>query len=297
MNGARCNARRWSKEPLVHFLLLGAGLFLLFQLLGDQTTGSSDEIRVTAGKVESLVESFGKRWLRPPTERELEGLIEDHIREEVLYREAVAMGLDRDDTIIRRRMRQKMQFLFEDIAAQAEPTDDRLQEYLDENADDFRIEPRFSFLHVYLNPDRHGDSLQSDASRLLENLRRASGTVDIGALGDPIMIPQSHHDVSRSEVAKLFGESFARKLRELQPGQWQGPIESGYGAHLVLLRKRTEGRVPTLSEVRDAVKRELQNLRRTEVNEATYRRLLERYTVVVEPLETNGGEARAAETR
>jgi hypothetical protein len=281
------------KEPLVHFLLLGAGLFLLFYFLGGQKNENPDKIVVTAGKIENLVESFRKRWLRPPSERELEGLVEDYIKEEVLFREAVAMGLDRDDTIIRRRMRQKMEFLFEDVATQAEPTDEELWEYLDRNADSFRIEPRFTFMQVYLNPDRHGEALQADAGRLLEKLRQSSGKVDIEALGDPIMLPRNYLDVSQTEIGKLFGEDFAQKLSGLQTGQWQGPVESGYGIHFVLLQNHTEGREPALEEVRDMVKRELLNVRRREVNEATYQQLLERYTVVVEPLKATGGEARA----
>ena len=207
------------------------------------------------------------------------------------------MGLDKDDTVIRRRMRQKMQFLFDDVAAQAEPTDEELQEYLDRNADFFRIEPRFTFSHVYLNPDQRGESLRADAGNLLEKLRQTSGKADIENLGDPIMLPQAYEDVSQMEVGKLFGEGFAQELLGMTPGQWQGPIGSGYGIHLVLLRSRTEGRVPELNEVRDTVIRELENVRRKEVNEMTYRRLLEGYSVVVEPLETVGVEGWPGENR
>jgi len=281
------------REPLLHFLLLGAGLFLLFYIPGGQREENPDEIVVTAGKIENLVESFRKRWLRPPSERELKGLVEDHIKEEVLYREAVAMGLDRDDTIIRRRMRQKMEFLFEDVTAQAEPTDEELGEYLAGNPDIFRIEPRFTFMHVYVNPDRHGESLQVDADSILDKLSQSSGKVAMEGLGDPIMLSRTYVDVSQTDIGKLFGEGFAQELSGLQTGQWQGPVESGYGLHFVLLQNRTEGRDPALDEVRDMVKRELINIRRREVNEATYRQLLERYTVVVEPLKATGGEARA----
>jgi hypothetical protein len=285
----------WSKEPLVHFLALGAGLFLLFHLLGPENTEAPDTITVTPGKVESLYQNFKKRWLRPPTEKELQGLVAEYIREEVLFREATAMGLDRDDTVIRRRMRQKMQFLFEDVAAQAEPTEEELQAYLDENPDYFRTEPLFTFKHIYLNPDRHDDALQSDAERLLELLRQGSGNANIETLCDSIMLPHSFARESLSSVGKLFGEDFAQKLQELPVGQWQGPVESGYGVHLVLIQNRREGRIPALDEVRDTVLRELQNVRRNEVNEATYQRLLDRYTVIVEPIEGIGGKSPSAE--
>ncbi|MCP4691706.1 MAG: hypothetical protein GY859_26905 [Desulfobacterales bacterium] len=134
MNTKRFTLKEWLKEPLIHFLVLGSALFLLFHLMGDEGARDSDRIVVTQGRIENLKKSFKKRWLRPPAEAELKGLVEDHIKEEVLYREALAMGLDKDDTVVRRRMRQKMRFLFEDVAARAEPAEEELQAYLDENA-------------------------------------------------------------------------------------------------------------------------------------------------------------------
>lgn len=282
------------KEPLIHFLVIGFALFLVFDLLGDTSTKSPDTIVITAGKIENLTESFRKRWLRPPTEQELQGLVEDSIKEEVLYREALAMGLDKGDMIIRRRMRQKMQFLFEDVAALVEPTEEELQAYLDANPDDFRIEPEYTFSHVYMNPELHGKSFDDDAAILLEQLRQSSPDIAIEMVGDPIMIPTNFDKASQSEVARHFGKDFAVKLQEITPGQWQGPVPSGYGMHLVLIHKTTAGRIPALTEVRNEVRRDLQNVRRLEVNEATYLRLRERYTVEVQPLQDNNGEAKAA---
>jgi hypothetical protein len=224
-------------------------------------------------------------------------LVEDSIKEEVLYREATAMGLDKDDTIIRRRMRQKMQFLFEDVAALAEPTDEELQVYLDENEDVFSIEPEYTFSHVYVNPELHGKSFDGDAAMLLEKLRQSSPDTAIEMVGDPIMIPTNFEKASQSEVARHFGKDFAVKLQGITPGQWQGPVPSGYGVHLVKIHKTTEGRIPTLAEVRDQVRRDLQNVRRLEVNDANYQRLRERYTVEVEQLYDNNGEAKAAGVR
>ncbi len=122
--------RSWLREPLLHFLLLGTGLFVLSGFLGEPTPSDS-RVVVTPGHVERLVETWRRTWQRPPTAQELEGLIEDHIKEEILYREAIAMGLDRDDTIIRRRLRQKMEFLAEDIAAQDEPAEEELELFLE----------------------------------------------------------------------------------------------------------------------------------------------------------------------
>jgi PPIC-type PPIASE domain len=291
--------RKALREPLLHFLVLGAGLFLLFGVVGDGSGDRPpDEIVVTAGRIESLAEVFGRTWQRPPTEAELDGLVEGYIREEVLYREAVAMGLDRDDTVIRRRLSQKMEFVSEDIAAQAEPTDEELRAYLAENPDAFRVEPRFTFGHVYLNPDRRGDALRRDVARLLAELNATGAGADIETLGDGFLLGHDFTAASRSEVAGTFGEGFAAELARLEPGVWRGPVASGYGMHLVLVRERSEGRVPPLAEVREAVRREWANARRIATNERLYRSLRQRYTVTVQaPGEPGGAGAMAAEVR
>ena len=127
------------REPLAHFFVLGAGIFLLAALVGESDESRPDQIVVSAGQIDRLVETWQRTWQRPPTQAELEGLVEDHIREEILYREAIAMGLDRDDTIIRRRLRQKMEFLPQDLVEQVEPTNAELLTYLRENADAFQV--------------------------------------------------------------------------------------------------------------------------------------------------------------
>jgi hypothetical protein len=276
------------REPLVHFIALGAGLFILFSIVGNPAEdgggrpGRTNRIVVTAGHIERLVESWKRTWQRPPTPQELNGLIQDYIREEILSREALALGLDRNDTIIRRRLRQKMEFLFEDITPQTEPTNEELQAYLAENPDRFRIEPRLTFTHVYLNPDRRGTNLQRDVERLLAELSQSPNTLNAAALGDAFLLAHNFKATPESEVTNVFGNGFAASLLQLERGQWKGPIESGYGMHLVLVSERIEGRVPALEEVRDAVQRELLTVRRNEVNEATYRRLRDRYSVTVE---------------
>jgi hypothetical protein len=280
-------------EPLVHFLLLGAGLFLLYSLLGSRTGSDSNEIVITPGHVEHLVAGFTRVWQRPPTQQELEGLIREYIREEIYYREALAMGLDKDDTIIRRRLRQKIEFLSEDTAAQAEPSDEDLRAYLKEHPEAFRVDPRVTFSHIYLNPDRRGKNLARDAEQLLARLNRAGATVDISDLGDPFLLDHTYRAVSARDAAREFGEGFAAALGELPVGQWRGPVESGYGVHLVLLRERTDGRTPALEEVRDAVRREWANARRLEANEKFYQALLQRYTVTIEAPQPAVAEAKS----
>ena len=291
--------KRILKDPLLHFLFLGAGLFVAYSLMqkpsGREMPG---EILITQGQVEHLAVGFTKAWQRPPTPTEMAGLVRDRVREEVYYREAIAMGLDKDDTVIRRRLRQKMEFVSEDIAAQIEPTEEQLATYLQAHPEKFRSEARFSFSQVYLSPAKRGDKLAADAAQLLAQLQltETSSNNDksdnnnnhknnTAAQGDPLMLGPHHTNVRSREVANLFGAAFASKLEALAPGQWRGPIESGYGAHLVRIHERTESVLPEVAVVRDLVQREWANAQRLEANEAFYRELLKGYNVTVEGLE------------
>jgi hypothetical protein len=200
----------------------------------------------------------------------------------VLYREAVAMGLDRDDTIVRRRLRQKLEFLTEETAEMAPPSDTDLQAFLQQHPDAFRVEPRLAFQHVYLSRDRRGDIANAEARQLLTQLTTDAAATDPTTLGDPCLLPPEFALSSHSEIARLFGDAFATQLQHLEPGCWTGPFESVYGLHLVFVRERVDGRVPLLAEVRQAVQREWFAARRKAVNEQFYQRLRARYTVVVE---------------
>ena len=280
------------REPLVHFLLLGAGLFLLFSIVGDSGESRTDRIFVSAGRVEQLIVGWTRTWQRPPTDEELEGLIEDHIREEVYYREALAMGLDRDDTIVRRRLRQKLEFVTDDLVAAVDPTEEQLEGYLDEHADLFRVPTRVSLQQIYFNRDRRGEQAVRDAESLLARLDGAGSDVDTTAFGDALMLPGSYELISEAEVARHFGNRFAAVVTELPVGRWSGPVESGYGLHLVLIRERQPGSHPALAEVREAVDREWRTARRKEVTDAFYLRLRERYEVSIERPGAGDGEGK-----
>ncbi len=288
---------KFFREPLVHFLLLGAAIFVVYGLVSEQAGGKLGHITVTQGKIDNLTATFGRIWQRPPTEKELEDLIQDYIREEVFYREALALGLDRDDTIIRRRLRQKMEFVFEDFAAQEEPRDDELRAYLGSHPEAFAIEPRFTFRQVYLDPQRRGAHLAQDVDRLLVELQQAGDNANLAVFGDTLLLAHDFEHTSATEVRTVFGEPFAADLSALTPGQWQGPVPSGYGVHLVYLGERTEGRIPELPEVRDAVRREWTNARRVEAHEAFYQRLHQRYTVTIERPQFAGEAGNVAEAR
>lgn len=273
------------REPLLHFLLLGAVIFVIYGLVSRHTASKPGEIVVTQGKVENLVTGFTRTWQRPPTPEELQGLIHDYVREEVAYREALAMGLDRDDTIIRRRLRQKWEFLSDDLATQAQPTDAELQAFLQAHPDKLKTETTFTFRHVYLNPQVHGANLARDAARLLAQLRQANKTAALNTIGDPFILEHQFEKIPLAEIKNTFGEQFASALATMKSGQWQGPVQSGFGSHLVLVSERVEGHLPALAEIRSEVQREWANTKRFETEEKLYQALLKHYTVRIEPPE------------
>jgi hypothetical protein len=272
---------RFWREPLVHFLLIGAGLFLVFGVTRDASEDAPNRILVASSQIQQLSAQFERTWLRPPTDAELAGLIESYVRDEVFYREALAMGLDRNDPQVRRRMRLKLEFLLEDLTLAEPPDDEVLNDYLQQNPERFRIEPTLTFSQVYLSPDRRPD-LEADAERLLADLRAG---VAADRLGDPTMLPAEQTGVSKSEVTRTFGKTFAEQVTALEPGAWSGPLYSGLGAHLVLVTGRADGRLPELAEVRDLVAREYLADRRAELKDAAYQRLREGYEVLIEPSE------------
>ena len=275
------------REPLIHFLLLGAALFAVSATLVKGTGSEPEKIIVSQARIEHLATGFALTWLRAPTAEELEGLVRNYIREEVYYREAMAMGLDRDDSVIRRRLQQKLELVSQNMADLMQPTDDDLRVFLQDHPDKFRLEPRFTFRQIFLTPELHRDSLARDAADLLRQLKQASENLDVSTLGDPSLLENEFTDVDATDVAKQFGEKFARALNELPLGEWQGPVGSAYGVHLVFVDERTERRTPVLEEVRDAVRREWSNMRQLESTERFYDSLLKRHTVIIEPSRPN----------
>jgi hypothetical protein len=274
--------KRLVREPLVHFLVLGALLFVGYGLLNRNGEPAPAQIVVSQGQLASMVETFILVRQRAPTREEWEGLIRERVREEVYYREALALGLDKDDLIIRRRLQQKMQFISDDMAAQATPTDADLTAYLQAHPDKFRVEQKFTFRQLYLDPAKHGANLARDATQLLPKLNQVGGDADFVSLGDPFMLENKFTALPAREIANQFGKEFAAKLGEMQSDHWQGPVKSGFGVHLVFISERTNDRLPALAEVRDAVRREWDDARRAEANEKFYQRLLKQYTVTIE---------------
>lgn len=278
--------RRLFREPLVHFILLGAALFALAYGMRDSDAGAANTIVITQGHADQMIEGFTRTWQRPPQPAELRGLIDEYIKEEILYREAVAMGLDRDDTIIRRRMRQKMEFLFEDIS-DVDPTESELQSYLEDHANTFRTDGRVSFSQIYVSRDRRGDAAVADAEQMLASLADQRDA-DVSKLGDPFLLPSEYTETTIPDVARSFGSEFADALVGVELDTWVGPIESSYGYHLVLVRERGEGRLPVLDEIRPEVEREWRFATRREAETKVFEQLRARYTVMVDLPENMG---------
>jgi hypothetical protein len=256
-------------------------LFALYELAGKRSAEAPEKIVVSASRVANLGDGFARTWRRPPNEQELRGLIEDYIRDEVFYREGRAAGLDRDDVIIRRRVRQKMEFLAEDITG-LEPSDDQLAAYLQSNSGRFRTEDQITFNQVFLSATRRANTLESDSKQVGSVLARADGAVDATALGDPFLLGDEFRSVSPNKVTSIFGEDFSKRIVAMGTGRWQGPISSGFGEHFVFISERISGGSPLLDAVRPAVRREWANARRLEAEQKLYASLRERYEIVVE---------------
>jgi parvulin-like peptidyl-prolyl isomerase len=268
------------REPLVHFFLVGAAVFGLYALFSDGggETGMDNRIVVTDGRVQQLAEVFAKTWQRPPTPQELRGLIDAFVKEEIYYREAVKLGLDRDDTLIRRRMQQKMEFLTEPDEAALTADDAELQAYLDANKAAFRVGPRVAFDQVFINPKRGDEPADARAKETLETLK--SGASPEG-LGDPTLLPAAMELSSLNTIERDFGDAFAQQLTMLPLNAWTGPIESPFGLHLVRVTKRVDGYDPALADIRDAVAQKWRTQKREEFQRKAYEELRSRYEVVL----------------
>jgi hypothetical protein len=274
--------RRLLREPLLHFLAIGAALFLLYDAVNGGRSDAPRQIVISAARIEALAGNFTSVWMRPPTAAELKGLVDDYVAEEVYYREAVAMGLDQDDTVIRRRLRQKMEFISEDVANSVEPDAAELQEFLAQNAGKFARPAVLSFQQVYLSVERRGDSVRADAERLLAELQAGRSAATAAEIGDSTLLPATMEAASPQAIANAFGQEFAQQVDEAPVGQWSGPIESGFGLHLVRVDERVVTDAPTLGEIRPIVLREWQAAQRHTQNQSFLTELRGKYEVRVE---------------
>ena len=273
--------KRLLREPLVHFLAIGAALFLVFAWKGSAGS-SSNRILVTRARLDSFVAGFQRTWQRPPTAEELKGLVDSYVREEAAVREAMATGLDRDDTIIRRRLKQKVDFLAEDRLEAVPPAETDLAAFFAAHPDRYRVEERVSLRQVCLTPEKHGGpaAAEAEARRLAAALEKKGPGTD--APGDSLLLPPEMPLAPKSEIARVFGSEFADAVVKLPAGHWSAPVPSGFGVHAVLVLEKSAGHAPVLADVRAAVERDFIADRRTRELDTLYSRLLAKTTVVIE---------------
>ena len=277
---------RLIREPLVHFLLLAGLIFAAYGLVSGRVE-TEEAIVITPARIEQMSSIFARTWQRPPTSDELKGLIDDYVTEEIYVREAMRLGIDQDDTVIRRRLRMKMEFL-NDAEVEATPASEaELSAYLAAHPDKFLEAPRIAFEQVYLDARRRGAAAQADAAALLASLKQDASLVD-GA-GDPTLLPHAMPLTDRHGIAQTFGDDFAAAVVALPVGHWQGPVPSGFGLHLVKVTEQQAGRMPALAEIRPQVEREWLNDRRKDMARQKLDELLKRYKVTIEPLTPPAG--------
>ena len=260
------------REPISLFVILGLLLFIVYNRTTTYYDQKNKQITVTEAQVQLLKETFAKTWNREPTEEELEAQIENLIKDEIYYKEAVDLGLDRSDIAVKRRLRQIMEMMMDDMAT-VYPSEDQLKTYLSENQDKFRRDPYISFRHIYFSSENRETALDI-LGKLKDTL-----PVDERSFDGLALIPNEFSEESYRSVERLFGKSFTEEVFTLKPGIWQGPVESAYGYHLVYISELTEGFVPELSEIWDEVEREWSVEKRTQVKDQQYQKIRERYTI------------------
>ncbi|MFN0056646.1 MAG: peptidyl-prolyl cis-trans isomerase [Planctomycetales bacterium] len=270
------------REPLFQFLVLGGALFGVWLIRKPQSTPtepSRPQILITESRIDSLIDQFAKTRQRPPTPQELRGLVDDFLQEEMFYREALAMGLDKDDSIVRRRLRQKMELLVEDLISAAQPTEQQLAQFLEDHADQFRVDQRVALRQVFLNPEKHPDGLEQAIAELKGSLDAHSNPEEHG---DPFLLPALFELTSVRQLTQMFGGEFGQAVFALKAGEWLGPISSAYGEHLVFVDAKDEGRLPALDEIRPAVELEWFARRRADAKRDFYEKLRARYEITIE---------------
>jgi peptidyl-prolyl cis-trans isomerase C len=283
------SAMRILKSPFLHFLIIGGGLYWGYSVLTAQEVAPEPDntIRVTNGEVQWLRDSWEKRWRRQPTKEEFQGVLDEYIRETVFYREAIRLGLDKNDTIVRRRLAQKLEFLFRDLSAMKAPREQELQAYFESNQAQYQEPEVMTFTNVFIDPDRRGDKTISDAKTLLAKLKTLKEpTQKTANLGDPFMLQNYYPSRNKQEISKLFGTGFADSLFGLPAGKWHGPVLSGYGTHLVYVHDRTMPPPPEFTKVRGRVLQDWRDAKRRRLYDDQCATLLKRYDVVVEGQET-----------
>jgi len=279
---------RLARQPLLHFLVIGVMVGVLYGWRGERSASRAaapdEPIRISAGDIRLLEAQWLSRWNRPPTPNELEGLVQMQVREAALYREALSMGLDQDDPVMRRMLVQKLENIARDLVELSlAPTDPELQAYFTANAERYRPPELITFATVFVDPDKRGDRTLDDAAEMLAELQALDDPMrGIETHGDRFMLQSYYPEKTEERIGSLFGREFARSVFELEPGRWHGPVLSGYGTHLVFVDERREFPIPDLAEVKERVTQDWVDEKRGEITEQYFADILAKYEVVIE---------------
>ena len=272
--------KQFIRDPFAHFILIGAGLFVLYALVNDKEL-APNRIIISEADIQRTANQWQQKWHRAPSESELLKVIERQIREEIYYREAQALDLGRDDPIIRRRLAEKMEFIASDLLVPSDPADEELAAYLAANPDTFVSPIRLSFSHIFYSADSVSRERQSNQETLLTRLNESSDPQAYSGLGDSFNGKQHYEQIADYQIARIFGRRFEEQLIALPVGQWLGPIESGYGRHLVRIDDRIDAKLPPLTDIRDKVLPYWRAQQQLRSNDSLYAKLRENYQIVI----------------
>jgi peptidyl-prolyl cis-trans isomerase C len=288
VEGYTSKMRNWSKEPLIHFFVLGLVVFGLHAVLEQEPEPADDPylVEVSSAELEWLRTMWKKRMNREPTVQELRSQVNQVVRETILEREAVQMGLDKDDVVLRRRLAQKMEFLFKDLSSLAQPSEADLREYLEQNRGQYETPMQVTFTQVFFNADKRGvEGAEQAVKAFLESLEARSGTPSAAhKLGDASMLPPQCRKCDEREIQGRFGTAFAGRVKTLSPGSWHGPVKSGYGLHAVYVQERSEPRLPGFDEIRARIEADWISERQRANTQKAYQELRSQYRVLLEGL-------------
>ncbi len=283
--------QRFLREPLLHFIAIGGLLFLIYTAVNDIGQNSPDTIFITPERIDQIATGFKRVWNRMPTAEELDNLIEEEVRSEVYYRDALALGMDKNDAIVRRRLRQKMEFLTDTGIYLKEPSAGELETFFAANEQTYRSEPRLAFEQIYLGESPPADTVSQTMKKLL-----SKPAIDPSTLGQRTLLPAQLKLSPPAAIDSDFGNGFYRRIAELAPGEWVGPVTSVYGIHLIRTLDGRPARLPPLEEVRDAVLQDWKSAKANQNREQDYAKRRSRYIVEILPGES-AGEAVAKESR
>ena len=277
---------RLFKEPLLQFLVIGAAIYGAYALFASPEDDYRDNtILVDANRIDAMISEWESRWNRPPTRQEIDGLIQSYIKEDVLYRQAVAMGLNEDDPITRRRMAQKLEFLTSDLASFQQPAEGELEQFFEENQEAYRDPDLISFTQIFIDPDARGDATLVDAAQILEQVKAAGEpSEETLLLGDRFMLQNYFAAATELDIRRQLGSGFSEQVMKLEPGQWYGPVLSGYGVHLVFVYDFAQAEPASLENVKDRVLEDWHTVKREEFNAEFLKSLKGRYEIIVEEL-------------